>query len=665
MNNFIGQTIGRYHILEQLGEGGMAIVYKAFDLRLETNVAVKVIRTERLAPEILGKSLKRFEREAKSLAKLTHPNIVKVTDYGEHEGKPYLVMSYLPGGTLKERLKSGAIPWQEAVQLLLPIAHALEYAHEHSLIHRDVKPSNILLMEKGQPILTDFGVAKLFDVDETAELTGTGMGIGTPEYMAPEQWTGQVTHQTDIYALGVVLYEMMTGRKPYQADTPAALLLKQANDPLPRPRSFVSGLPDAVEKVLLKALAKNPEDRYQGMGEMAKAMEGLLAGKPVKEAEPARRVKEETLTAVEFEPGEKTQLDQKPIMRQKSMRSRWAWGIIGTGALLLVVVLSLLNLQALTGTPTRASGNQLAPTNTPTNLSRETSTISIAGPTLTATAMPAFTPTPTLGIGSSIIRSADGMVMMYVPAGEFTMGSDADDAMSECVKFRNDCLRDWFIDEEPPHQVYLGAYWIDETEVTNSMYALCIKAGRCSYQFRNNSFTRSDYSINPKYGNYPVMFVTWEQSKTYCVWAGGRLPTEAEWEKASRGTEGRIYPWGNQFTDNTANFCDANCSFPWAYKKLNDNYNDTAPVKSYEEGRSIYGVYDLAGNVWEWTSSLRKPYPYDPQDGREDIFAQGDRVLRGGSWSFNIIGLRASHHDEYNDPELWINSIGFRCAMTP
>jgi formylglycine-generating enzyme required for sulfatase activity len=275
---------------------------------------------------------------------------------------------------------------------------------------------------------------------------------------------------------------------------------------------------------------------------------------------------------------------------------------------------------------------------------------------------PGASPTQELGIGSTVVREQDGAVMVYVPAGEFTMGSDADDAMAECQKFRDDCSRDWFLDEEPPHQVYLDAFWIDQTEVTNSMYALCVKIGACIFPFRNNSVTRSDYSINQKYGNYPVMFVTWEQANTYCEWVSGQLPSEAQWEKAARGTDGRIYPWGNEFSGNPANFCDVNCSFPWAYKMVNDNYNDTAPVKSYEEGKSIYGAYDMAGNVWEWTSSLRKPYPYNPKDGREDLYAQGDRVLRGGSWNFNIIGLRSSNHDEYNDPELWINSIGFRCA---
>lgn len=274
--NLSGQSLGRYHILEQLGEGGMAIVYKAYDTRLEAEVAVKVIRTENILPSVLERALKRFEREAKALAQLTHPNIVKVTDYGEYEGKPYLVMPYLPGGTLKSKLTGTPMPWQAAAHILIPIADALGYAHRHEIIHRDVKPSNILITENGQPMLADFGVAKLLDAVETMELTGTGVGIGTPEYMAPEQATNKlVDARADIYALGVVLFEMVTGRKPYTADTPMAVLIMHSRDPLPRPKNFAPNLPQEVENILLKALAKNPADRYQQMGEFAKAMDDL------------------------------------------------------------------------------------------------------------------------------------------------------------------------------------------------------------------------------------------------------------------------------------------------------------------------------------------------------------------------------------------------------
>ncbi len=275
MPTLTGQSFGRYHILEQLGEGGMATVYKAYDTRLETDVAVKVIRNENLTFGTMDQALIRFEREAKALARLTHPNIVKVTDYGEYEGRPYLVMEYLPSGTLKKKL-GRCTPWQDALRLLLPIAHALDFAHRQGMIHRDVKPSNILITADGEPMLTDFGIAKILDIHENTELTGTGVGIGTPEYMAPEQWTGNSSTKSDQYALGVVLYEILTGRKPYPTDTPAAILLKQVNEPLPSPSEFVKELPDRIEKLLLKTLAKDPADRYENMADFASAIESAL-----------------------------------------------------------------------------------------------------------------------------------------------------------------------------------------------------------------------------------------------------------------------------------------------------------------------------------------------------------------------------------------------------
>jgi Tol biopolymer transport system component/tRNA A-37 threonylcarbamoyl transferase component Bud32 len=278
MTDFTGQSFDRYLLFEPLGEGGMATVYKAYDTRLERDVAVKIIRIDMFIPAILQQVLKRFEREAKSLAKLSHPNIVSIIDYGEHEGVPYLVMEYLPGGTLKNLLVDQRMLWQESFRLLLPVARALQFAHQQGVIHRDVKSSNILISLSGEPMLSDFGIAKILENEGNTGLTGTGVGIGTPEYMAPEQWVGKTSPQSDIYSLGVVLYEMTTGHKPFSADTPAAILLKQANDPLPRPREFVPDLPASVEKIILKALAKRPENRYQTMEEFIISMETLLSG---------------------------------------------------------------------------------------------------------------------------------------------------------------------------------------------------------------------------------------------------------------------------------------------------------------------------------------------------------------------------------------------------
>ena len=281
MFNIVGKSLGRYHVVEQLGEGGMAAVFKAYDSSLERYVAIKVIRTEIVMDK---EFLTRFQREARALAQLDHPYILKVLDYGEQDGMPFLVMPFAPGGTLKERMGS-PWPYQEAARMLAPIARALECAHQQMIIHRDVKPANILFTPGGSPILSDFGIAKMLDIGDSMQLTGTGMGIGTPDYMAPEQWLGKVDARTDIYALGVVFYEMVTGRRPYTADTPAAVMLKHMQDPLPRPRSINPSLPDEVEQVIFKALAKQPEDRYQDMGALAAALEKLGSG-PVLQARP-------------------------------------------------------------------------------------------------------------------------------------------------------------------------------------------------------------------------------------------------------------------------------------------------------------------------------------------------------------------------------------------
>jgi serine/threonine protein kinase/S1-C subfamily serine protease len=277
MIDLIGHSVGRYKIVERLGVGGMATVYRAYDEGLERDVAIKFMRTEVFTDEIF---LKRFEREAKALARLSHPNIVKVLDYGEYEGMPYLVMEYVRGETLKQCLGK-PIPWREAARMLLPAARALEYTHRQNIIHRDVKPTNFLVGDSGHLMLSDFGIAKILDRPEAVQLTGTGVGLGTPEYMAPEQGLGKpIDMRADIYSLGVVFYEMITGRKPFQADTPMAVLYRQMTDPLPSPHNFVAELPDYVEQVIVKALAKKPEDRYQDMASFAGALQEL-AEKPV------------------------------------------------------------------------------------------------------------------------------------------------------------------------------------------------------------------------------------------------------------------------------------------------------------------------------------------------------------------------------------------------
>ncbi len=299
--DWVGKRIDRYQVIEMQGEGGMATVYRAHDTRLERDVAIKAIRSEEFPPKLLENIRKRFEREAKTLARLSHPNIVSVHDYGEHEGTPYLVMAYIPGGTLRERLGQ-PMPWRETLQLLLPIAQALDYAHQQGVLHRDVKPSNILITPSGTPVLSDFGIAKLLEDDSGATLTSTGMGIGTPEYMAPEQFLTSATasnvadpeatrlHEgvggaykptldgrTDEYSLGVVLYELITGHKPYTADTPFGVVVKQSTEPLILPHKYIADLPEAVEQFIMKTLSRKREFRFPTLGDLAKAAQDLLS----------------------------------------------------------------------------------------------------------------------------------------------------------------------------------------------------------------------------------------------------------------------------------------------------------------------------------------------------------------------------------------------------
>jgi len=610
MTNLTGQSLGRYHILEQLGEGGMATVYKAYDTRLESDVAVKVIRTENLAPSILNRALKRFEREAKSLAKLTHANIVNVLDYGEYDGKPYLVMPYLPGGTLKAKLNGRPVPWQEAARILLPIARALGYAHEQGMIHRDVKPANILITHSGDPMLTDFGIAKIIDEEATQDLTGTSAAVGTPEYMAPEQVTAKsVDHRADIYALGVVFYEMVTGRKPFQADTPMAVLFKHASEPLPRPTQFAPELPDAVEKILLKALAKKAENRYASMGELAAALEKLAQGFPGADL----------LTATQA--GKVSEGKQRASHSNESVSKRW-WL---SRPLAIVAIIGLLML-----------GLALLVINWPGE--------TILSPSILALE----TPSPALLPGATRVREVDGMVMIYVPAGPFTIGSDEGEN-----------------NEKPARTVTLDAFWIDQTEVTNAMFNLCVQDGRCTLPRKNSSPTRNNYYNDAKYANYPVIYVSWEQANTYCAWAGSvstgstttRLPTEAEWEKAARGIDGRIYPWGNQT--------------PWIYSaNYNSDLGDTSPVGSFPNGASPYGALDMAGNVWEWVADWYSPdyysnsssttSPTGPNSGRY-------KVLRGGAWDNLDFAVRSTFRnwDSPTNFDYNFGNYGFRCASSP
>jgi formylglycine-generating enzyme required for sulfatase activity len=243
------------------------------------------------------------------------------------------------------------------------------------------------------------------------------------------------------------------------------------------------------------------------------------------------------------------------------------------------------------------------------------------------------------------------MAQVYVPAGEFKMGSARiDDPQT--------------LDEElPQHMVTLDAYWIDHTEVTNVQYALCVAdAGACTKPNDNISLTRSSYYDNSLYANYPVLFVSWSQAAAYCNWAGRRLPTEAEWEKAARGPEGRIYPWGNTFDGTLANYCDINCNNGWKDNGFDDGYIDTSPVGDYPDGVSVYGALDMAGNAYEWVADWYGPYSRIDQSNPTGPASGQEHIIRGGSWGDDTAHVRAAIRSHIIYPDFSTNFIGFRCA---
>jgi tRNA A-37 threonylcarbamoyl transferase component Bud32 len=280
LRDLTGKTLGSYRVLEPLGRGGMAEVYKGYHPMLDRYVAIKVLLSHLVNDSAF---VERFQREAAAVARLRHHNIVQVHDFGIHDGVTYMVMEFVQGQTLKDRLtalriKGERLSTGEVLALTTELASALDHAHANGLVHRDVKPANILLREttadSSEAILTDFGIAKIL---EGVQFTETGLSMGTPDYMSPEQASGDmVTPQTDVYALGIVTFEMLTNQLPFRADTPAAVLLKHINTDPPSPRTIDPSVPAALDTVLFRALAKRARDRWNSAGEFARALGQVL-----------------------------------------------------------------------------------------------------------------------------------------------------------------------------------------------------------------------------------------------------------------------------------------------------------------------------------------------------------------------------------------------------
>ena len=265
--------------------------------------------------------------------------------------------------------------------------------------------------------------------------------------------------------------------------------------------------------------------------------------------------------------------------------------------------------------------------------------------------------------GDTWTRDADEMVMVYVPAGNFEMGStdaQVDDAIALCKEYAEECDLAWFEWQQPVHTVALDAFWIDRTEVTNTQFRVCVEAGECEAP-TTCTFGQSTYG-DPGKTEHPAVCVDWAGAKTYCEWAGARLPSEAEWEYAARGPDGLMFPWGDEFDGTLVNYCDVNCpDIEIADQAVDDGYELTSPAGSYPAGASWCGALDLAGNVWEWLSDWFGDYSSERQENPTGPATGQDRAVRGGGWRFRQDDLRGATRG-LSAPDDAYPGVGFRCA---
>ena len=622
----------RYRIIRRLGGGGMGTVFLAEQIAVGNRpVALKVLLRKLLDdPEFLL----RFHNEAASTGRIHHPNVVTIYESGQaDDGTPYIAMEYLEGGTLREELKDrGPLSVAETVEIIQQVARGLNAAYRLGIIHRDLKPDNIFLTPSeevgeasGVPTsaatppatvkIVDFGIAKL---RESATHTIAGTVLGTPAYMSFEQAAGmrsdELDLRSDIYSLGVVVYEMLTGRVPFHSDTPLGYVRKHLTEEPPPFRAVKPDLPalPQLERVVLKALRKDRDQRCGSALEFARELAEAAGGiQPTVPLSQTRLV--HPMDAERIEPLQKgARLVAAPHGPMPPVPPQ-------------AVVPSLPK-------PVAAPPPQLRPT--PVRPSRAKYVmfaflvLAAAGTGIwywwqsqlqpqvesnPPSESRAKTPTPPAG-------------MIYIPGGTFMMGPEnAEDP-----------------EDSPAHAVTVGPFSMARTPVTNAQYA---EFGRATGHATPPHWTTGSYPAAEN--DWPITNVTWEDAQAYCQWRGGRLPTEAEWEFAARGTDGRLYPWGYRFESALTNSVEAGSG-------------RTEAVGLRSQNASPFGVLDMSGNVWEWTADDYKPY--SARQPRFEIPA-GAKVIRGGSFKSD------KDHVTTTTRNLDLTTsrsptIGFRCAKS-
>jgi eukaryotic-like serine/threonine-protein kinase len=675
----VGTVIAdKYAVERVVGEGGFAIVYRATHRVWQRPVAIKVFRAlGGLARDRHKDLVESFVQEGRLLAELSERSaaICQARDVGlltTSDGLdiPYMVLEWLEGrsldAVLAEERRAGVPPRspEAAVALLEPAAEALALAHKKGIAHRDVKPANIFIIgdPRVEPTvkLLDFGIAKVVqdaqrDAGSFAKTQGV-MSSFTPAYGAPEQFSraqGATGPWTDVFALALILTELLTHQAPLLGDDLTQLAFAAMDTQRrPTPRAFGVPVPEAVEAVLRRALAVKVQDRYASMGEFWTALRSALSLDPARSFVGADSSRSDPLAATALGAPLPTGETAAP-MRTAAM----------PGALSTMRVTE--PSRAKSRAPIALAGVGLA------------LAVGIGGIVLRPHKQPAPAPVVAVSSPPPIVAPPDPTCpagMTKIPAGRFFMGSD--DRKEED-------------DERPAHQVTLGAYCMDTTEVTVEQYKACSDRGGCKRAPTENDWEGITPQAHKIYdplcnirdpegrGRHPVNCIDWELADAYCKASNRRLPTEAEWEYATRGSDGRKYPWGDDAptAGGHLNACGKEC-VAWGRKHpdpdnplvamypVDDGFPTTAPVGSFPKGASPFGLQDVVGNVWEWVSDWHARYSADAATNPTGPETGTERVLRGGAWNGSKVAWVRPTYRFKSDPKLRSHGIGLRCAMS-
>ncbi len=707
-----------YRIEEKIGEGGLAVVYRGTDLLMQTPVAIKHLKKN------IHINSEHFLREARIQSQLVHQNIVGIRVILESDGEYFIIMELIEGGTLADLIRASTtfprLPLHDIAKIFTGLLQGLGYAHEKGTIHRDIKPSNILILPDKTAKIADFGLAF---AQNTKRLTRTGAIRGTPAYMSKEQLGGKkdLDARSDIYSVGVSLYEAIMGRTPFLAQgetlTPIELIGRQLfMEPFPMQEGDCTISP-ALQKVIFKSLKKDPEERFTSCEEFLQALRQALPQDPLwlnsfqqpddddnstfpeddenilpsgfleaphqKElfvaSSPQKRTfvrefSQDKIPTKRPRPTRKWTKDEKDLpKRKKSSWTRWgllfAFLFIGLGVLslrfpevsnkMLDKILGIKNSQKKTNLaikqrknpikrPFHARRKKLAdiveiplsfmPSLHDAGVAIEEEVTGILNKKLKKAFPPLLSSKPAIKSveDKNYPRRLQGSQMRAIPRGYFWLGNGTTEPRLYT----------------PKRRIYLDDFWIDQFEVTVQQYAACHRAHVCRLH------PKMRFAEQLRHPQRPVVGVTWQEASEFCRWLHKTLPTEAQWEKAARGTDERPYPWGyEKLSCQRANF--AQCG----------SLLKEVGLRKRLAGRSPFGVYDMAGNVWEWTQDCfdARPHPYRFLKKRNPLNHRGNcsiRMLRGGSWSDRARWKFKTYARRGGFIHLRRDNIGFRCAWS-